>query len=257
MKHARIAWQGAVHNAIVNGDGNLKLPDGRLLNQSEVIWLPPVRIGTAFALGLNYADHAAELAFKAPETPLVFLKGRNTFVGHNAVTRRPAGVASMHYECELAVVIGKPGKNISRDNAFKHVAGYTVANDYAIRDYLENWYRPNLRVKNRDACTPIGPWMVDAADIADPLDLALTTRINGKVVQQGTTADMVFDIPYLIEYLSSFMSLNAGDVILTGTPKGLAEAMPGDVIETEIESVGCLVNTIVDDDGYFSPQTKG
>lgn len=252
MKHARIAWQGSIHNVTVTDEGLLKLADGRLVNQSEVIWLPPVEIRTAFALGLNYADHAAELAFKAPEIPLVFLKGRNTFVGHNAKTIRPTGVASMHYECELAVILGKPGKNIKRDQAFDHVAGYTVANDYAIRDYLENWYRPNLRVKNRDACTPIGPWMVDAADVVDPLNLALTTRINGEVVQQGTTADMVFDIPFLIEYLSSFMTLNKGDVILTGTPKGLAETMPGDVVETEIESVGCLVNTIVDDDGYFT-----
>ncbi len=254
MKHARIAWQGAIHNATVTDSGQLQIADGRLVNSNHVTWLPPVKIGTVFALGLNYADHAAELAFKAPEKPLVFLKGKNTFVGHKSYTRRPNGVASMHYECELAVVIGKSGKNISRAQAFEYVAGYTVANDYAIRDYLENWYRPNLRVKNRDACTPIGPWLVDAKDIPDPMNLALTTRINGKVTQQGTTADMVFDIPFLIEYLSSFMTLSAGDIILTGTPKGLAETMPGDVVETEIESVGCLINTIVDDDGYFSPQ---
>ena len=248
MRHARIAWRGAVRPATVEDDGILRLADGRAVPPTEVIWLPPVRIGTAFALGLNYADHAAELAFKAPDVPLVFLKGPNTFIGHRATTRRPDGVRSMHYECELAVVIGRGGRGIRREHAYEHVAGYTVANDYAIRDYLENWYRPNLRVKNRDGCTPIGPWMVDRDDVPDPMALALRTRINGQVVQQGTTADMIFDIPFLIEYLSSFMTLSPGDVILTGTPQGLAETRPGDVVETEIESVGCLSNTIVGDE---------
>ncbi len=252
MKHARIAWQGAVHRAIVQDDGHLRLADGRVAAQDEVVWLPPIEVGTAFALGLNYADHAAELSFKAPETPLVFLKGPNTFIGHAGSTRRPQGVRSMHYECELAVVIGRAGRRIRRQDAYDHVAGYTVANDYAIRDYLENWYRPNLRVKNRDGCTPIGPWMVDRDDVPDPMALGLRTRVNGKVVQQGTTADMIFDVPELVEYLSSFMTLSPGDVILTGTPKGLAEVLPGDVVETEIDSVGCLVNTIVGDETYFS-----
>uniref|UniRef100_UPI003342678A fumarylacetoacetate hydrolase family protein n=1 Tax=Castellaniella defragrans TaxID=75697 RepID=UPI003342678A len=252
MKHARIAWQGAVHRVTVEDGGMVRLADGRTAAPADVVWLPPVEIGTAFALGLNYADHAAELSFKAPETPLVFLKGPNTFIGNAATTRRPQGVRSMHYECELAVVIGRGGRGIRRGQAYEHVAGYTVANDYAIRDYLENWYRPNLRVKNRDGCTPIGPWMVDRADVPDPMALGLRTRINGEVVQQGTTADMIFDIPYLVEYLSSFMTLSPGDVILTGTPQGLAEVRPGDVVETEIDAVGCLVNTIVGDETYFS-----
>ncbi|MPN54812.1 Homoprotocatechuate catabolism bifunctional isomerase/decarboxylase [bioreactor metagenome] len=158
----------------------------------------------------------------------------------------------MHYECELAVVIGKTGKNVKKAEAMNMVAGYTVANDYAIRDYLENYYRPNLRVKNRDACTPLGPWLVDAADVPNPMALKLTTRVNGQTTQEGTTADMIFDIPTLIEYLSSFMTLNPGDVILTGTPEGLADVKAGDVIETEVENVCCLVNTIVDDATYFA-----
>jgi len=252
MRRARIAWQGAIHRVSVEDGGILRLADGRAAPPSEVVWLPPVEIGTAFALGLNYADHAAELSFKAPETPLVFLKGPNTFIGHAAATRRPEGVRSMHYECELAVVIGRGGRGIRREDAYGHVAGYTVANDYAIRDYLENWYRPNLRVKNRDGCTPIGPWLVDRADVPDPMALGLRTRINGEVVQRGTTAGMIFDIPFLIEYLSSFMTLSPGDVILTGTPQGLAEVRPGDVVETEIDSVGCLSNTIVGDEACFS-----
>ena len=252
MKRGRIAFQGAIHEVTQAADGRVRLADGRLLDEADVQWLPPVVPGAVFALGLNYADHAKELAFKAPEVPLAFLKGPNTIVGHRAKTRRPADATYMHYECELAVVIGKTGKNLSKAEAMDIVAGYTVANDYAIRDYLENYYRPNLRVKNRDGCTPLGPWLVDAADVPNPMALKLTTRVNGKTTQQGTTSDMIFDIATLIEYLSSFMTLNPGDIILTGTPEGLADVKAGDVIETEVEGVCCLINTIVDDQTYFA-----
>ena len=122
--------------------------------------------------------------------------------------------------------------------------GYTVANDYAIRDHLENWYRPNLRVKNRDTCTPLGPWRVDAQDIANPMALALQTTVNGTVTQSGHTRDMIFDVPFLIEYFSSFMTLQPGDLILTGTPDGVVDCRHGDVVVTSIEGLGALHNTI-------------
>ena len=122
----------------------------------------------------------------------------------------------------------------------EHVAGYCIANDYAIRDYLENWYRPNLRVKNRDGATVLGPWFVDAADVADPGSLGLRTFVNDKLTQSGNTRDLIFDIPYLVEYLSSFMTLSPGDVILTGTPEGVVNVMPGDVVACEIDGLGRL-----------------
>jgi 5-oxopent-3-ene-1,2,5-tricarboxylate decarboxylase/2-hydroxyhepta-2,4-diene-1,7-dioate isomerase len=247
MKHARIQYQGATHDA-TERDGQLLLPDGRLLSFDEASWLPPLaptpRPRTIFALGLNYADHAKELEFKAPQEPLVFLKGENALTGHRQKTKRPAGVEFMHYECELTVVIGKAARKVRRDDAYDFVRGYTVANDYAIRDYLENWYRPNLRVKNRDATTPLGPWLVAAADIPDPMALALSTTVNGKLTQSGNTRDMIFDVPFLIEFFSSFMTLNPGDLILTGTPDGVVDCRPGDVVVTEIEGLGALVNTI-------------
>lgn len=249
MKRARVSYSGAIHSA-VEENGRLRLEDGRLVDENEVVWLPPVEPRTVFALGLNYADHAKELAFNAPTEPLVFLKGPNTFLGHRAETRRPDNVEYMHYECELAVVIGRPARNVKREQAYEYVEGYTIANDYAIRDYLENYYRPNLRVKNRDTCTPIGPWLVDAEDIADPMNLQLRTYVNGKLMQEGTTQDMIFDIPALIEYLSSFMTLNKGDIILTGTPEGLVDTAVGDEVVTEIEGIGKLVNTIVGDDRF-------
>jgi 5-oxopent-3-ene-1,2,5-tricarboxylate decarboxylase/2-hydroxyhepta-2,4-diene-1,7-dioate isomerase len=143
------------------------------------------------------------------------------------------------------VVIGKTARNVPREHAYEYVAGYTVANDYAIRDYLENYYRPNLRVKSRDTCTPIGPWLVDRDDVPDPMSLALRTTVNGRVTQQGSTRDMIFDIPALIAWFSSFMTLGAGDMILTGTPEGLADTQPGDEVVTEIEGIGRLVSAIV------------
>ncbi|MDR6397489.1 fumarylacetoacetate hydrolase family protein [Herbaspirillum seropedicae] len=246
MKRARVAYAGAIHEAVSHQDG-LKLADGRIVPEKSVVWLPPFEVGTIIALGLNYADHAKELAFGAQEEPLVFLKGPGGVIGHNGVTRRPADVTFMHYECELAVVIGKRAHKVKRADAMQHVAGYTVANDYAIRDYLENWYRPNLRVKNRDGGTVLGPWFVDAADIGDTVHLPLRTLVNGKPVQQGNTRDFVFDIPYLIEYLSAFMTLESGDVILTGTPEGVVDVQPGDEVVCEIDGIGRLVNIIASD----------
>ena len=266
MMRARVAYLGAIHEAspapsstgeavaageVVAGEAvrgeAVRLADGRVVAAGDVVWLPPFAAGTIIALGLNYADHAKELAFNAQEEPLVFLKGPGSLLGHRGVTRRPADVKFMHYECELAAVIGRTAKQISRTHALDHVAGYCIANDYAVRDYLENWYRPNLRVKNRDGATVLGPWLVDAKDIADPANLALSTFVNGKLTQQGNTRDLIYDVPYLIEYLSSFMTLSPGDVILTGTPEGVINVMPGDVVACEIDGLGRLVNTIAAD----------
>ncbi|MDR6522144.1 2-hydroxyhepta-2,4-diene-1,7-dioate isomerase [Variovorax gossypii] len=247
MKRARVAYAGAIHEAVPHHQG-VQLADGRVATEDAVVWLPPFEVGTIIALGLNYADHAKELSFGAQEEPLAFLKGPGGVIGHRGVTRRPAGVKFMHYECELAVVIGKEARKVRRETAMEHVAGYTVANDYAIRDYLENWYRPNLRVKNRDGGTVLGPWFVDAADVGEEVALQMRTLVNGQVTQEGNTRDFVFDIPYLIEYLSAFMTLSPGDVILTGTPEGVVDVKTGDEVICEIEGIGRLMNTIAGDE---------
>jgi 5-oxopent-3-ene-1,2,5-tricarboxylate decarboxylase / 2-hydroxyhepta-2,4-diene-1,7-dioate isomerase len=251
VKRARVICNGAVRDA-TEAAGRLRLDTGELVGESDVVWLPPLkpteRPRTIFALGLNYADHARELAFKAPEEPLIFLKSENTLIGHREQTQRPPDATYMHYECELAVVIGRTARRVTRADAYGYVAGYTVANDYAIRDYLENYYRPNLRVKNRDGCTPIGPWLVDAQDVKNPMNLRLSTTVNGSVTQRGSTADMIFDIAFVIAHLSAFMTLSPGDVILTGTPEGLVGVHPGDEVVTEIGGIGRLVNTIVGDE---------
>lgn len=250
MKTARVAFAGAIHTAMPHERG-LQLADGRVLAEDQVEWLTPFELGTIIALGLNYADHVKELAKELTVTtkdePLVFLKGPGSVLGHRGVTRRPEGVQFMHYECELAVVIGRTARRVKAADAMAHVAGYTVCNDYAIRDHLENWYRPNLRVKNRDGGTVLGPWFVPAAEVPDPHDLTLRTLVNGVVRQSGHTGNMVNDIPALIEYLSEFMTLQAGDVILTGTPEGVVNVNVGDEVVCEIDGIGRLLNTLVAD----------
>jgi 5-oxopent-3-ene-1,2,5-tricarboxylate decarboxylase/2-hydroxyhepta-2,4-diene-1,7-dioate isomerase len=170
VRLARVVYGGAVHEATpAAGDATpLRLADGRVVPEAEVMWLAPFEPRTIFALALNYADHAQELAAKSSaeqerflqaqrNEPVVFIKGANSVVGHRGLTRRPADGEFMHYECELAVVIGREGKRIPASRAIDHIAGYTVANDYAIRNFLEPYYRPNLRVKSRDGGTRSAP----------------------------------------------------------------------------------------------------
>jgi 5-oxopent-3-ene-1,2,5-tricarboxylate decarboxylase / 2-hydroxyhepta-2,4-diene-1,7-dioate isomerase len=248
MKHARVIHQGRTQDA-QESDGMLLLEDGQRVAFDAVRWLPPLapvsQARTILCLGLNYADHAKELAFKPPSEPLAFLKGQSSLIGHREHTYRPPDVKFMHYECELAVIIGRTAKNVKLEDAYDFVQGYTVANDYAIRDYLENWYRPNLRVKGRPTCTPLGPWRVDAKDIADPMNLNLQTTVNGQITQRGNTRDMIFSIPALIEYFTSFMTLHPGDLILTGTPDGVVDCPVGSAVECEIEGLSILENEIV------------
>lgn len=253
MKSARVACGGTIHTAYEHADG-LRLADGRIVREDSVVWLPPFEPRTIVALGLNYADHVKELSKEltvtAKDEPLAFLKGPGTVIGHRAQTRRPADVTFMHYECELAVIIGRTAQRVKAADAMQHVAGYTVCNDYAFRDYLENWYRPNLRVKSRDGATVLGPWFVPANEVSDPHQLTLSTYVNGQRTQHGHTGNMINDIPSLIEYLSEFMTLRSGDVILTGTPEGVANVNVGDEVVTEIEDIGRLINTIVGNDVF-------
>jgi len=245
VRRARIAYRGGIYEAVPHSSDAVRLADGRKLYHDDVVFLPPLVPRTTFALGLNYAEHQKELGFKPAKKPLIFLKGPNTFVGHLGETPRPAGVKFMHYECELAVIIGRAGKNISRDDAMNHVAGYTVANDYVARDLIENYYRPNLAAKNRDRSTALGPWLVDAADVSNPHNLALSAFVNGVRTQAGSTRDMIFDIPWIISHLSEFMTLAPDDMILTGTPAGVTNVAPGDEVVCEIEGIGRLVNKVV------------
>ncbi|MCL1478411.1 MULTISPECIES: fumarylacetoacetate hydrolase family protein [unclassified Marinobacter] len=256
MRHARIILDGRELDISIDANDKITTTGGEALdvalNSDKFTWLPPVKQpGTIFALGLNYADHATELAFEPPKEPLVFIKHANTLTGHKQISYRPDGIDYQHYECELVAVIGKTGKNIKREDALDYVAGYTVCNDFAIRDYLENYYRPNLRVKSRDSLLPMGPWIVDTADVPDANNLRLLTEVNGRITQDGSTKDMIFDIPFLIEYLSKIMTLNPGDMIATGTPHGVADMQPGDTVACSIENICSLETKIVSEQEYY------
>jgi 5-oxopent-3-ene-1,2,5-tricarboxylate decarboxylase / 2-hydroxyhepta-2,4-diene-1,7-dioate isomerase len=245
MKRARIRLGGRELDVVGREDGRLATADGAILESSAVEWLPP---STPLVLGLalNYADHAAELDFrKQPDHPILFIKNPTSLVGHRHPVVRPAGVAFMHYEGELGVVIGRPARRVARADALGHVGGYTVCNDFTVRDFVENFYRPPVKAKGFDTFGPIGPWVVDAADVPDPGALAVRTWVNGELRQDGNTRDLLFDVPTLIEYVSAFMTLPAGAIISTGTPRGISNVEPGDVVVVEVEGVGRLESPIV------------
>lgn len=256
MKTARVAYDGAVHDATPHADG-VQLADGRVLAEDAVAWLPPLEPGTIIALGLNYADHVKELSKELTQTskdePLVFLKTPGSLIGHRARTRRPVDASFMHYECELAVVIGRACKNVPKERALDYVLGYTCANDVSARDWqIKRGGGQWCRGKFFDTFCPLGPRLVTGDEIAGPNQLKIATHLNGQTVQDWTTSDMIFDVPTLIEFLSGSTTLPPGTVILTGTPHGVGMAAkpeprwlkPGDSVTIEIEGIGRLTNPV-------------
>lgn len=205
-----------------------------------------------FCLGLNYADHAAEQGVSLPQNLVVFTKAPTTVnAPYGDIPYDPAVSEEIDWEAELGVIIGRPGRQISPENAMDHVFGYTVVDDITARD-LQRDHKQYFLGKSLDGACPMGPWIVTAADIADPHTLTLRTRVNGEVKQEGTTADLVFNIPQAIAILSRGMTLEPGDIIATGTPAGVGFARtppqflhPGDLVETEVEGIGTLHNRVV------------
>ncbi|MCY0895613.1 MAG: fumarylacetoacetate hydrolase family protein [Alicyclobacillaceae bacterium] len=245
MKHARYMQNGRVHYGTVSEEGVLLDEKGAAVSEQVVTWLPPIEPRNVVGLALNYADHADELKLEIPKEPVLFLKAPNTFIGHRQAVVAPTGIEYMHYEVELAVIIGRAGRNIDRRNAMEYVSGYTIANDVTIRDFVGNMYRPPIRAKGFDTFGPMGPWWVDRDDIPDVSNVGLRTYVNGELRQEGNTRDLIFDIPYLIEFISSFMTLQPNDMIWTGTPKGVSHVYPGDIMRLTIDHIGSLENPIV------------
>lgn len=248
-RRARIdAGRGPI-DVVVGADGVAADRLGRRYEPSSVTWLPPM-VGTVIGLALNYADHKTELAHElvstqTPDHPILFIKNPSSLVGHRHEVVRPAGVQYMHYEGELVAVIGRSARGIRRSDAMEYIGGYSIANDFTARDFVENFYRPPVKAKGFDTFGPVGPWIVDAGDVPDPHDVGIRTYVNGAVCQEGSTRDMIFGIPTIIEYISSFSTLQPGDAILTGTPAGILPVVPGDEVVVEIEGIGRLENRIV------------
>lgn len=203
------------------------------------------------AAGRNYKDHVIEMDHPLPENLSLFVRLTNTLVAHGETIERPKVSTNFDFEGELALVIGKPGRHIAREDVLSHIAGYTCFLDGSIRDYQKHSVTAG---KNFYRTGPLGPWMVTADEVPDPGKLQLTTRLNGEVVQDCGTDLLIFDVPYIVSYISDFTPLVPGDVIATGTPAGVGNGRTpqlwmkdGDVIEVDISSVGVLRNTVVDE----------
>jgi 5-oxopent-3-ene-1,2,5-tricarboxylate decarboxylase/2-hydroxyhepta-2,4-diene-1,7-dioate isomerase len=179
-----------------------------------------------------------------PADPAIFFKPATALVGHRGAVIYPAGVEYMHYENELAVVIGRRCRRVRAEHALEMVAGYTIANDITVRDFVRNIFRPPVKGKGWDTFLPIGPYLVED-EIADPHGLELRTYVNGELRQRGNTADQVTRVPQLIAYLTEFMTLEPGDILLTGTPKGLSHIHAGDEMRLEIDGLGALESKVI------------
>jgi 2-keto-4-pentenoate hydratase/2-oxohepta-3-ene-1,7-dioic acid hydratase in catechol pathway len=215
--------------------------------------LPPVDPCNILALGLNYRQHADETSVSYPEIPILFLKATTSVIGHLSPILLPqAGPANVDYEAELAVIIGKKVKNMSRSEAMGAILGYTCANDVSARDWqIEKQKKQWARGKSFDTFCPLGPYLVTRDEIPDPQNLRIRTVLNDKTVQDSNTYDMIFDVPAIISDLSKSMTLLPGTVILTGTPEGVGFTRQppiylhdGDIVTIEIESIGKLINPV-------------
>ena len=207
---------------------------------SAVPLLAPATPSKIVAIGLNYADHAAEGNRELPKEPMLFIKPSTAVIGPGDEIVYPPQTANLHHEGELAIVIGKPARNVSPADARGYIFGYTCANDVTARD-LQRRDVQFTRGKGFDTFAPLGPWIVTGLD---PSDLALETRVNGAVRQKSRTSQLIFNCDYLVSFISQVMTLLPGDVISTGTPAGVGPMKVGDVVEVEIEQIGCLKNTI-------------
>ncbi|MEM7313632.1 MAG: fumarylacetoacetate hydrolase family protein, partial [Planctomycetota bacterium] len=242
------------------------LPEGRLriadsmktapaVSPDSITWRPPVpRPAKILCVGLNYRDHAKETGAEIPSEPLIFNKLNTALAAHEQSIELPSVSDKVDYEAELVVVIGKAGRDISRDDALDHVAGYTVGHDVSARDWQKG--KPGkqwLLGKSFDTFAPSGPWFVTADEIEDPHDLSISMRINGEGMQQSSTKHLIFPVDFLVSYISQICTLQPGDLIFTGTPHGVGAARDpqvflksGDVAEVEIGGICTLRNPVID-----------
>lgn len=217
--------------------------DGAEYKLNELRFLPPVKPEKVICVGLNYIDHAKELKMKIPKEPIIFLKPPTTLIAHEEKIILPGQSKKVDYEAELAFVISKKCKNISRKKAKDYILGLTCFNDITARD-LQRRDKQWTRAKSFDTFAPIGPWIVSIDEFNDLENLNLRIRLkkNKRTMQNSSTANLIFSIPYLLEFISKIMTLKKGDVIASGTPPGVGEMKEKDVVEVEIEKIGVLRN---------------
>lgn len=218
------------------------------LQLNDIRFLPVIdRPGKIFGVGMNYAEKRKEFNETSP-APTLFIRFADSQVGHNGTIIKPASTNEFDYEGELAIVIGRAGRNISADNALSYIAGYSCYMDGSVRDWQHKWYTAG---KNWPSTGAFGPWLVTPDEVGDPQNLKIKTWLNNRLVQDDTTANMLHTIPQIIAYISTFTQLSPGDVIMTGSPGGVGKTRvpplflhQDDVIEVEIENIGRLTNRI-------------
>lgn len=278
MKFLRYGEAGAEKPAVLDKDGGLRdlsgvMDDlrgealGRLsqLKAADIEALPRVegtpRIGPPVAgtgkficFGLNYADHAAEAGMEVPPEPVLFMKATSAIIGPDDPVILPRGSDKTDWEVELAIVIGKTAKYVSEADAMGYVAGYTVTNDVSERDFQLKRQGQWTKGKSCDTFGPLGPWLVTPDEVPEPENLKIWLKVNGEMMQDGSTKTMIYGVPYLVHYLSQFMTLHPGDVISTGTPPGVGMGMTpprylraGDVMELGIEGLGVQRQQVIAD----------
>lgn len=229
------------------------LTSGLVVSASQARLLPVIpNPGKVLCVGLNYKSHIAEMKRNDSEYPAIFTRFADSLTAHNAPLPKPTATQRFDFEAELAVIIGKAGRNISQARSWEHIAGYACFNDGTARDWQRHTHQWTPG-KNFPATGPLGPFMATRQDIPDVNALKLQSRLNGQVMQQASLADLIFTLPVIIEYLSGFTQLNPGDVIATGTPGGVGDKREppvymnaGDVIEIEISGLGVLRNVVTD-----------
>ncbi|MEX2504379.1 MAG: fumarylacetoacetate hydrolase family protein [Egicoccus sp.] len=244
METRRILLEGAATTVVRDGD-ELVAGDGRRVAIADATHLPPVAPSKILCVHLNYRSRVEEFGTTLPAAPTFFHKPVSALNGHEGHVVRPERCEWLNYEGEIAIVIGRTTRNVSQEQAWDHIAGYTVANDYGLHDFRDTDAGSMLRVKGSDTLCPLGPGLV-TADQWDPREgMRIRTIVNGEVKQDGNTANMEWDMAYLVADLARTITLEPGDVILSGTPANSRPVGPGDVVEVEVEGLGTLRNTIV------------
>jgi len=221
----------------------------RSLARTRLLAPIPRPVKNIFCMGRNYAEHAAERGAAPPDRPVFFTKSPTTVIGPGAPIVHHAVTQALDYEVELAVVIGRRGRDLTPESALAHVFGYTVVNDVTARD-LQKAHQQWFKGKSLDTFCPMGPVLVTADEIPDPQALGIRLRVNGETRQEATTGQMIFDVVALLVSLSAGMTLEPGDILATGTPSGVGAATgaylkPGDLVEAEVDRIGCLVSRVV------------
>lgn len=246
----------------LSGDTLAQLADMKTLDPSSLPMVegnprlgPPVAgTGKFICIGLNYADHAAEAGMAVPPEPVMFMKATSAICGPNDPIIIPRGSEKTDWEVELAIVIGKPAKYVSKDQAMDHVAGFCVVNDVSERAFQTERQGQWTKGKSCDNFGQIGPWLVTPDEVTDPQALKMWLKVNGEMMQDGSTETMVYNVRHLVSYLSQFMTLHSGDVISTGTPPGVGMGQSpqrylkaGDIVELGVEGLGQQRQDVVND----------